>query len=556
MSVDWRNRFGSRWITSVRTQGGSQNCWAFAMVALYEAMVRIEHCLWCRRSEGDQVRGTGKDWRSIGNLGEAGIFAERYGIADPDCFPWTEWVAHYVSRPHGPDLKALPLAPTPDRVGRTLRLPANPFTVLKDVTQKKQWIDAVGPMAVMLQLPSDFGGYRGGVYTPATSQMGGWHAFLVVGYDDAGKYWIVKNSWGSWWGEAGFARIAYGNNWLETPDYVGLRGTNPDPWSRRRLHNGAFLQSSNGATRNNFELFIKRGSFVEHWWREHSVGTLPWRRAGEVRNSDEWAGWKGGDALDCPAVVQSTFNRNFELIYRSTGNRLRHIHFDQAFGWWIDDDVFGPGDPVGIPGFVQGNRGTPGDFEVVILTRSGTLQHWTKHNSTPWTRPPGTWYLRQTFGSSIGHGGPALVQSRLGISAELEEGRGELHYVATGVNGQMQHYRRPAGGTWSLAGSFGAGITSAPCMIESQFGSDTEIEVGNIELCVAADGRIEHWWRDNGAQGPWQRSAVFGADVRRVVGLLQGSFGFNLELVAERTDGRYQHYWRGGAGWNAGPIIT
>jgi C1A family cysteine protease len=38
MNIDYRNRFGRNWITSVRDQGGSSNCWAFATTALYEAM--------------------------------------------------------------------------------------------------------------------------------------------------------------------------------------------------------------------------------------------------------------------------------------------------------------------------------------------------------------------------------------------------------------------------------------------------------------------------------------------------------------------------------------
>ena len=45
MIVDWRNRFGRNWITTVRNQGGTVNCWAFATTGLYEAMIRIEHCL-------------------------------------------------------------------------------------------------------------------------------------------------------------------------------------------------------------------------------------------------------------------------------------------------------------------------------------------------------------------------------------------------------------------------------------------------------------------------------------------------------------------------------
>lgn len=556
MKVDWRNRFGWNWISSVRDQGGSQNCWAFAMTGLYEAMVRIQHCVWCRRSEGDQVRGTGKDYRVPGNFGEASEFAHRYGIADPDCFPWTLAYAHYLSRPHGADLQALPMAPTPDRAGRTLRIKPEAFKQTKDVNAKKDWIDKVGPMAAMFTPPPDFDALGGDIYMPTQQGTGIPHAVLAVGFNDDQRFWIVKNSWGLDWGEQGFGRISYDANILEGIYFWGLDRTDPDPWTKRRLRNGVLVQSSNGPHRNNFEMFVKRGSALEHWWRDNAAAGFPWTKAGEIRNSDEWSAWKGGDALDCPAVVQSTFNRNYELIYRSSSNRLRHVHFDQEFDWWIEANTFGPSNPVGIPGFVQSTRGAPGDFEVVVLTMGGQLEHWTKHNSAPWTQRPGTWYLRGKFGAAIKFSGPALLQSRMGASGEIEANQGELHHVCVGVDGQMRHFRRPVDGWWTQVATFGTGVTSAPCMIESQFGAAHELDFGNFELCVVANGKIEHWWRDNHGLGTWARSGVFGSDALRVVGLLQGSFGFNLEMIVERLDGRYQHYVRNGSGWHAGAIIT
>jgi hypothetical protein len=40
--------------------------------------------------------------------------------------------------------------------------------------------------------------------------------------------------------------------------------------------------------------------------------------------------------------------------------------------------------------------------------------------------------------------------------------------------------------------------------------------------------------------------------VKHVWGLVQGSFGFNLEVVVEHMDGRLQHYFRDGEGWHEG----
>ena len=53
------------------------------------------------------------------------------------------------------------------------------------------------------------------------------HAVLLVGYDDREEYFIVKNSWGSTWGEEGYFRIAYSemNNDVAFANYVvGLMG--------------------------------------------------------------------------------------------------------------------------------------------------------------------------------------------------------------------------------------------------------------------------------------------------------------------------------------------
>jgi hypothetical protein len=36
------------------------------------------------------------------------------------------------------------------------------------------------------------------------------HAVQVTGYNAEGNYWIVRNSWGEYWGEMGYVRVAFG----------------------------------------------------------------------------------------------------------------------------------------------------------------------------------------------------------------------------------------------------------------------------------------------------------------------------------------------------------
>jgi C1A family cysteine protease len=58
-----------------------------------------------------------------------------------------------------------------------------------------------------------------------SEQVLGGHAVLAVGYDDGSKRFIVRNSWGTDWGQAGYFTMPY--------DYLGNRDLSDDLWTVR-----------------------------------------------------------------------------------------------------------------------------------------------------------------------------------------------------------------------------------------------------------------------------------------------------------------------------------
>lgn len=518
-SVDWRNRWGWPWITTVQDQDGCNACWAFAATALVESMVRIEHAVWSKRSEGDVHDGIGKHCADLGNIGEALDWIKAHGLADPACYPYKTDNSAYT--------------PTADRSGRTVKI--SDYTWVGDLEQQKTWIDTVGPLAVCFAVYDDFYGYGSGVYhrsTLATNKLAGYHCVLIVGYDEVQRCWLCKNSWGPGWGDHGYFRIGYGEADIDTWAKAGVEHTNPDPWTKRRLHGGAMVESGNGALHRNFEMTASLGSQVKHWWRDNTAAGFPWHE-GPVF---------GEQIAACPTLTATTYNRNFELVSLTTGRRLVHWFFDQSAARWVAGPTFGPTDADGLPGFCQSDYGAPGNFEVVVRTADGRLTHWWRLNGPPWT-----WSESTRFASNVRFSGPTLVQTRAR----------QLDVVCVLNDGRMQLWRRddPHGFTWGALDTFGSGIESPPCMVEGQFSAADENTQGNYELCVASGGRIQHWWRANTGDRLWRNSATFGHDVQAVASLIEGSFGFNLEVIALRFDRKLQHYWRDGSGWHEGVII-
>lgn len=77
---------------------------------------------------------------------------------------------------------------------------------------------ARGPLACSMATPTEFDyGYIGEVATDPTNATNVDHVVEIVGWgeEDGMKYWLARNSWGTYWGDLGFFKVQRGVNALQ-----------------------------------------------------------------------------------------------------------------------------------------------------------------------------------------------------------------------------------------------------------------------------------------------------------------------------------------------------
>jgi len=88
-----------------------------------------------------------------------------------------------------------------------------------------QQASTAGPVSVCVDA-SSWQSYQGGVLKSCGNSVD--HCVQLVGYANYGKsgsYWIVRNSWGSTWGESGFIWILIGKDLCSIGDYATIVST-------------------------------------------------------------------------------------------------------------------------------------------------------------------------------------------------------------------------------------------------------------------------------------------------------------------------------------------
>jgi len=69
-----------------------------------------------------------------------------------------------------------------------------------------------GPITCAIAVTNELVNYTGGIFEDKTGRVELDHDISVTGWgeENGTKYWIVRNSWGSYWGEGGNVRLIRG----------------------------------------------------------------------------------------------------------------------------------------------------------------------------------------------------------------------------------------------------------------------------------------------------------------------------------------------------------
>jgi C1A family cysteine protease len=208
-SLDWRDN-GGNFVTPVRNQGACGSCWAFATTAALESSVlrtantpitpgnpdlnlSEQVLVSCGTSGGSDAGGC-----SGGVIQYASDYIRDTGLPLETCYPYT-----------ATDGSCGSACGTYNTATYRISSWAHVTTTSPTVSAIRDALASYGPLVTTMDVYSDFYSYSSGVYTHTSGTLEGGHAVLIVGYSDAGQYFIVKNSWGAGWGESGYFKIAY-----------------------------------------------------------------------------------------------------------------------------------------------------------------------------------------------------------------------------------------------------------------------------------------------------------------------------------------------------------
>jgi C1A family cysteine protease len=203
-ALDWRNKDGKNWVSPILNQGNCGSCVAFAAIGVLETQVNISSVFpnLNMRFSPQQLFSCGGGACDYGWYpSSAASHLLRTGVTDEACMP-------YTSGASGEDVACNKSCANASQRTYKISNYQSPTVSLRDVNAVKQALQK-GPVMTTLTVYADFMAYSSGVYKHTTGDALGGHAISIIGYDDEAQAYIIRNSWGSTWGEEGFGKVAY-----------------------------------------------------------------------------------------------------------------------------------------------------------------------------------------------------------------------------------------------------------------------------------------------------------------------------------------------------------
>jgi len=200
-AYDWRDHNA---VSDVKDQGSCGSCWAFSAVGNLEGLYAIQTGKILEFSEQELVACDTMDSGCNGGLMENAFnWLEQNGgeMTEAD-YPYTSGSGSEGSCQF-------------EQSSAVLTVTGNSF-VSTDESDIMETLFTTGPLSVALNASSSLMSYDSGIIVMDESDCDPQaldHGVTLVGYgsEDGQDYWIVKNSWGSSWGESGYFRMGRGS---------------------------------------------------------------------------------------------------------------------------------------------------------------------------------------------------------------------------------------------------------------------------------------------------------------------------------------------------------